>query len=77
MGDVYEEEAEEALKEYLEAVENHDKLLVEYFLGGPLTPRKRSASGKPLTKESFRELEEAVAKIAGALKKWNKAIGIE
>ncbi|MBA7585024.1 hypothetical protein ES708_26994 [subsurface metagenome] len=76
MSDISNKKAEEALREYLEAVENHDRVVDKYFPVRPVIPGKPIAAGEPLTEASIKELEEAEAKVAGTLKKWHRLLGL-
>ena len=72
MSDAYNErKADEALREYLETVDNHKQLLDKYFPVGQRVSGKAPIFGKP-TKEGLRELEGAVNKVAEA---WEKLLG--
>jgi hypothetical protein len=76
MSDISNKKAEEALREYLEAVENHDRIVDKYFPIRPVIPGKPIVTGEPLTEAAVKELEEAEAKVAEKLKKWNKLLGL-
>ena len=76
MSEISKNKAEEALRGYLEAVDNHDRLLDNYFPTRPVVPGQPIIFGEPVTEKALEELKEAETKIAVALKKWNISLGL-
>lgn len=70
MSDVFEKEVEEALQQYLEAVDEYNQLLprVRQFV-----PGEKIISEK-WDKESFKKLEEAEAKVTRMRQKWDDSL---
>ena len=76
MSDISNEKADKALREYLEAVENHDRIVDKYFPLRPVVPGVPITFGEPITKAALEELEEAETKVTEALNKWHKLLGL-
>jgi len=68
--------ADKALREYLEAVDEYNKLIDEYFPVRPVIPGKPITVGKPITKDALAKLDKAETKIAETNKKWNSLLGL-
>lgn len=76
MSDILEKEADKAVREYVEAVDNYHCLLDKYFPVRRVIPGVPITPGEPITEAAFKELEEAETKVAEALKKWHKLLGL-
>jgi hypothetical protein len=76
MDNASERKKEEALREYLEAVDNHNRILDKYFPMRPLVPGKPITFGEPITPAAFKEIEEAETKVAKALEKWHRLMDL-
>ena len=74
MSDTSKKKANEALLEYLEAVDNHKRLLDKHFPVRPEIPGVPITFGEPFTEAVLKEFEEAGAKVTEALQKWNDAL---
>lgn len=71
-----ENEANKALKEYLEAMDTYNKLLDKYFPVRPVIPGVSIATGEPITESALEELEKAETGVADAHKKWRRLLGL-
>lgn len=76
MSDVSNKKADEALREYLEAVENHDRIVDKYFPVRRVIPGVPIIPGEPITEAALKEIEEAETRVAETLKKWHKLLGL-
>ena len=66
----------EALQEYLEALDRYNELHDKYFPVRRVIPGEPIAPGEPITAEELRKLEEAEGQVAIALKKLDKLLGL-
>ena len=71
-----ENEANKALKEYLEAVDNYNKLVDKYFPVRQVIPGKPITLGEPFTESALREFEEAETRVSETYNKWHILLGL-
>lgn len=76
MSDISNKKADEALREYLEAVDSYHQLQDKYFPVRRVIPGVPITPGEPITEAALEELEEAETKVAETLKKWHKLLGL-
>jgi len=74
MSNTSEGEVEEALREYLRAVDEYHKIVGRYFHGGPVVPGKPIVFGKPMTEAALQEIEEADANVRETQTRWMEAL---
>ena len=70
MSNAFEKKVDEALREYLEAVDEHHKLLYRYFPVRPVVPGKPIVPGEPITEAALKEIEEAGDRVSKTQKNW-------
>jgi len=73
MSNVSKKEADNAVKAYVEAVENYNRLLDKYFPVRRVIPGVEIKTGEPLTLEVLKKFEEAEAKVTETRRKWMSA----
>jgi hypothetical protein len=74
MSNALERNADDAMKEYIEAVEEYNQLLDKYFPVSRIIPGVEIKTGEPVNEKVLGNLEEAEGRVTKARLKWDQAL---